>query len=305
MAAATQHESRPEGWQARLQLGFRADAGRTVLAERRHHGPLTVQRPFYPEGEVCHVYLLHPPGGVVGGDVLGIDVTLGHGAKALITTPGATKFYRSAGPRARQVQRLIVEDGARMEWLPQENICFPGAEVQLETRVELHGDARLALWEIQCLGRPVINEVFADGHLDSRLSVTRDGQPLFDERLRVDAESRTRLSLMAGLAVSGTLLISGAGESEVAACRDLLFVDGTDYAAASLIDDVVVVRYLGNSTERARRLFTDVWQKLRADTLGSETFVLSRPVQSRARSSVAGSCVNRTSRCLCQAGSCR
>jgi urease accessory protein len=73
---------------------------------------------------------------------------------------------------------------------------------------------------------------------------------------------------MAGLAVGGTLLITDAGEAEVVACRDLLFASGTDYAGASLIEDILVVRYLGNSTERARRLFTGVWQKLRADTLG-------------------------------------
>lgn len=268
MTAATQHSPGSDGWTAGLHLGFRADAERTVLAERRRHGPLAVQRPFYPEGEVCHVYLLHPPGGVVGGDTLAIDVQIGPRAKTLVTTPGAAKFYRSAGPRARQTQMITVRDGGRLEWLPQENIFFPGAEVELETRVELQGDARLALWEIQCLGRPVIGEGFDSGRIDSRLNVSRDGRPLLMERLRVDADNRARLSLMAGLAVGGTLLISHAGEAEVLACRDLLFTDGQDYAGASLIEDLLVVRYLGDSTERARRLFTDVWQTLRAATLG-------------------------------------
>jgi len=268
LAAATEQQPRSEGWQAGLRLGFRSGPHRTVLAERQRHGPLAVQRPFYPEGEVCHVYLLHPPGGVVGGDSLAIDVQVGAGAKTLVTTPGATKFYRSAGPRARQTQVITVQDEARLEWLPQENIFFPGAEVELDTRVELMGDARLALWEIQCLGRPVISEGFDRGRVDSRLSVNRDGKPLLLERLRVDPDNRSRLSLMAGLSVGGTLLISHAGEAEVAACRDLLFADGPDYAGASLIEDILVVRYLGDSTERARRLFTDIWQKLRADTLG-------------------------------------
>ena len=268
MVAAAEYRPRIDGWQAGLRLGFRAGSHRTVLAERQHHGPLAVQRPFYPEGEVCHVYLLHPPGGVVGGDSLAIDVQLEQGAQALVTTPGATKFYRSAGARARQTQTITVHDGARLEWLPQENIFFPGAEVELETRVELMGNARLALWEIQCLGRPVIGEGFDSGHIDSRLSISRDGRPLISERLRVDAKNRARLSLMAGLAVGGTLLITDAGEAVVVACRDLLFAGGTDHAGASLIEDILVVRYLGNSTERARRLFTGIWQKLRADTLG-------------------------------------
>lgn len=268
MGTLAENSRRDEGWQAGLRLGFRAGPRRTVLAERQRHGPLAVQRPFYPEGEVCHVYLLHPPGGVVGGDSLSIDVQIGPDAKTLVTTPGATKFYRSAGPLARQTQLITVQGGARLEWLPQENIFFPGAEVELATRVELQGDARLALWEIQCLGRPVIGEGFDSGHIDSRLSVSRDGEPLLMERLRVDPDNRSRLSLMAGLSVGGTLLISHAGEPEVAACRDLLFAGGPDYAGATLIEDILVVRYLGDSTERARRLFTDIWQKLRATTLG-------------------------------------
>ena len=268
MEAAAKQYLRSEGWQAGLRLGFRAGPPRTVLAERQRHGPLAVQRAFYPEGDICHVYLLHPPGGVVGGDQLNIDVRLGRGASSLVTTPGATKFYRSAGPLARQIQTITMQSGARLEWLPQENIFFPGAEVALETRIELHGDARLALWEIQCLGRPVIGEGFESGHIDSRLSVSRDGLPLIRERLRVDADKRASLSLMAGLAVSGTLLISNADGAQVEACRELLFAGGTDYAGASLIEDILVVRYLGNSSERARRLFTDIWQTLRADTLG-------------------------------------
>ena len=268
MDAATQTLRRTQGWQASLHLGFRPQARRTVLAERRRLGPLAVQRPFYPEGGICHVYLLHPPGGVVGGDTLDIDVHVRSGAHALVTTPGATKFYRSGGPCARQDQHLIVAPGASLEWLPQENIFFPGAQATLQTNVELQGDARLALWEIHCLGRPTIDEVFESGRIDSRTAIVRDGVPLVLDRLRVSADNRSRLSLMAGLPVGGTLYLSHAGEDEVEACRDLLLVEGPDYAGATLIDDILVVRYLGRSTERARRLFNAVWQLLRPSTLG-------------------------------------
>ncbi len=54
------------GWKANLSLEFKATALRTVISKREHKGPLAIQRPFYPEDDVCHVYLLHPPGGVVG-----------------------------------------------------------------------------------------------------------------------------------------------------------------------------------------------------------------------------------------------
>jgi urease accessory protein len=251
------------GWHAGIRLGLALRGGRTVLAERARHGPLSVQRPFYPEGGVCHVYLLHPPGGVVGGDVLDIEVGLESGARALVTTPGATKFYRSGGSRALQSQHLRLAGDAVLEWLPQETICFPGAEVRLSTVVELHGSARLAMWDILCLGRPVIEEPFDQGSIDSRLVIERDGVPLLIDRLRVRPDNRDRLSLMAGLPVAGTLVISGAGEEEVTACRDLLLAEAGDYAGATLVEDLLIVRYLGGSTERARRMFTRVWQALR------------------------------------------
>src|SRR5688572_31489418 len=107
-------------WHARLELGFRNAGARTVLAHRRHVGPLVVQRPFYPEGGTCHVYLVHPPGGLVGGDQVALAVEVQPHAHALITTPAATRFYRAGPhPAARLQQELRVHDGA-LEWLPQE-----------------------------------------------------------------------------------------------------------------------------------------------------------------------------------------
>jgi urease accessory protein len=259
-----------KGWQARLALGFRAQARRTVLAERAHHGPLSVQRPFYPEGPVCHVYLLHPPGGVVGGDRLAIDVDAGIGSQALITTPGATKFYRSASAVASQCQRLRVRTGASLEWFPQENILFPGAEVSLATHIELEDDARLAFWEIHCLGRPVIDEPFDAGRLDSRLAVYRDGRPLLLERLRVAGQRGTRRAQLAGHPVTATLLLARADTADRDLARSLLPELGDGYTGITLIEDLLVVRYLGRSTEQARGLLGAVWSALRPAMLGIE-----------------------------------
>lgn len=258
------------GWQASLKLGFRVAGRRTVLAERQRRGPLGVQRAFYPEGPVCHVYLLHPPGGVVGGDSLTVDVTVAAEAHALITTPGATKFYRSAALTARQSQCLTVGADAVLEWLPQENIFFPGADVALATEVHLERGARLAMWEVHCLGRPVIDEGFDAGGLDSRLSVFRDGQPRLSERLRLSPENRQRRAQMAGFPVTATLLISHAGSIELDAARALLPIDESSHTAATLIDDFLLVRYLGASTEQARDAFSAVWQSLRPATIGRE-----------------------------------
>ncbi len=259
----TEAVSEDAGWSAFLNLGFRPSPDKTVLAKRERFGPLAVQRPFYPEGEVCHVYLLHPPGGVAGGDQLQIDAELASASRALVTTPGATKFYRSGGAVAHQTQHLRVADAASLEWMPQENIFFPGAQVGMRTRVDLQGSARLGLWEIHCLGRPVIQEDFDDGNLDSRLEIRRDGRPMLMERLRVDPNSRLRSSLLGGQPVNGTAVFSHADSSLLGLVRERIDAVAIKIAGATLIEDLLVVRYLGDSTEQARKLFTDIWSVLR------------------------------------------
>src|SRR2546423_14099799 len=113
-------------WKARLSLSFARDGNRSVLAERSHEGPLVVQKPLYPEGDaVCHAIVVHPPGGIAGGDELRLDVSAAAGAHALLTTPGAGKWYRSAGAQAKQLLSFSLQ--GTLEWLPRETIVFDGA----------------------------------------------------------------------------------------------------------------------------------------------------------------------------------
>jgi len=251
------------GWYAKLHLGFKQRPGKTVLTERTRQGPLAVQRSFYPEGDLCHVYLLHPPGGVAGGDQLDISIHVAEQASALITTPGATKFYRSVGTTARQHQQLTVEDGC-LEWLPQENIIFPGARAELSTRVDLHGDARFIGWEINCLGRPVVDERFNHGSALLAYSLLRDGLPLLHERQVIDSEQA--LTAAAGLRnqpVVGTFYATLADNSLLEKLRNTIPPRDQQSIGLTLVDGLLIARYLGDSTETARRLFIDIWKILR------------------------------------------
>lgn len=256
------------GWKAKLELGYVARPERTVLAHRSRRGPLAVQRAFYPEGPVCHSYILHPPGGVVGGDELLVDVSVGANAHALITTPGATKFYRSLGAFAQQIQRFTVASKACLEWLPQETIFFPGANAGLSTHIDLAADAAYIGWEVHCLGRPTNDKTFDSGQLLFSVNLKRDGQALYKERLAV--EGGRDLNMLAGLngcAVTATLLALPASLETLQLarrhCQDYTDNHSDGFAAPTLLDDVLVVRYLGNSTEQAHRLFRKIWLSIR------------------------------------------
>ena len=148
-----------------------------MLTSARHVGPLTVQRPFYPEDDVCHLYLLHPPGGIVGGDELTISATLATDSHALITQPGAGKFYRSRGPQAQLRQDFYLAPQATLEWLPQDTILFPGANANIQSVFHLAQESRLLAWDLLCLGRPVMQETFSHGTLRNRLEETCTPSP--------------------------------------------------------------------------------------------------------------------------------
>lgn len=262
-------ESSDDAWRARLELGFATRAGRSLLISRRHHGPLRVQRPFYPEGgEVCHVYVLHPPGGVVGGDELAIEIAIEAGTHAVLTTPAAGKFYRSGGLTAQQTQRLRVASGATLEWLPQEGIVFDGARAEVATQVELAAGARFIGWEIVCLGRPAAAERFRRGALRQRFELWREGLPLYIERARYE-DGAAALDApwgLAGAAVSGTLLCVHDDAALAEQLRAAVVPDAGLFAATQL-DGVLVCRYLGAHVDEARRCFEQAWALLRPAVL--------------------------------------
>ena len=259
------------GWAAELELGFEVVAGRTALVHKLHRGPLTVQRPFYPEGDVAHVYLLHPPGGIVAGDQLLVQASVAPGARALLTTPAATKFYRSEGRVAEQRQLLRVSGGASLEWLPQETIVFGSAQARTATRVELEPGGAFCGWEIVCLGRAASGDHFEAGRLAQAFEIWEGGRPLWVERSQFDAQQPVRRAAwgLAGQRVFGTFAFVGVSAPAVAAARAAVEFDAArELFAVTQTRSVIVCRYLGDSTERARQVFTLAWAALRPILLG-------------------------------------
>jgi len=267
-------------WYARLELQFQQSQRACRLSRCRHQGPLYVQKPFYPEGrDLAHVYVLHPPGGLVSGDCLQIDVDVTAKAHALITTPGAGRIYRARQDRTLQQQHinLKVAEGASLEWLPLETIVYRDANAKLSTQVDLADNSHFIGWEITSLGLPASGIKFDQGQLQQRLQINRNGQPVVIESQQLTESTQAIFNAVAGLQakpVTGVLLagpFSSAALSEqvMTQCRQLLTLeDSSCLAAISQVGDFVIARYIGSCSAQCRQLFIAVWSLLRPELLG-------------------------------------
>lgn len=261
---------------ASIFLAFDKEAGRSRLALRKHFGQLYVQKPFYPEGpEVCHIVLVHPPGGVVGGDRLEIANHVGADAHVQVTTPGAAKWYRSNGRVSYQNVTLDVKTGGVMEWLPQETIFFDDAQVELVQNVNLEKKATYVGCEIFCFGRTAHGESFNSGRIRQKISIRRDHKLIWYEQLNLLGGDKAMRSshVLANKTVCATLLAvndsSHSSELINALRNQVADVDnGAGILGVSQVRSVIVARYLGNSSEVARDVMLKLWGVLRPALLG-------------------------------------
>jgi urease accessory protein len=248
----------------RLERGSR-------IARLCHSGPLRIQRPFHPEGrERPHVYLLHPPGGLVSADRLDIRIGVEEGAAVLVTAPGATKAYRSSGESASQSISLSVASGGCMEWLPHETIAFGGARLGMNLDVQLAVDARYFGWEVLALGRPASGDHFRTGRLDLRQTISLDGRPVLRERALWDEgtlEWRHSPAVQRGCSHSA-VVVAWPGSAAVRECASALTVAHGLAAAGGLIDGLFVHRVLAQGLPDLRRHLIALWSALRPQVMG-------------------------------------
>jgi urease accessory protein len=260
-------------WHARLHLAYQQEAARTV-ARFRHDGPLRILQSLYPEGDtVCHNVLVHPPGGLVGGDTLDIDIEAADGSHGLITTPGASRFYRSEGELALQRTRIRLAAGARLEWLPLEAICYSGCQAENRLSIEVAPGAELIGWDVTALGLPNANQPFERGTYLQHIEVPG----VWLERGRIDAADHRLLQSPIGLGGHRCMasLFFVAGSPVARARRDALLAHARTLLEASPLFDsagatsphpeVVVLRVLAPVVEPAMQLLRQVWQAWRSE----------------------------------------
>ena len=263
------HSSLPS-WKANLQLDFTYRNNKTFLTNKQHHGPLLVQRPFYPEdNKCCHVYIIHPPGGIVGGDALNIQSTLSNNTHALITTPAATKFYRTNGLKAKQVQIINMQEKATLEWLPQETVFFNQTQAETTTRINIKPDSQFIAWEIQCYGFPANQLAFNQGECVQKLEIWQDKTPLLLEANRITGGDKiidAPWGLHSHQAV-GTMVFSCA---QVDSIKELLQTPKFEsvLTAFTHVHDFMIVRALSTYAEEIKNLFIDVWKQIRLSLIG-------------------------------------
>ena len=267
--------SERDRWLAELHLRFARRNERTVLIENRHTGPLIVQKALYPEGrQICHVVIVHPPGGVAGGDELTININLEAGSNAVLTAPAATKWYKAAGRQSRQQVHIRVAEGCALDWLPQENIYFKAAQVESQLTVKIDAGATAIGWEIGLLGRQASAEKWLEGSVRSETSIVDvNSRQLWVERMILDASSEVRKAPqgLAGYNVFGTLWAIGSGK--VAALADELasqlpFEAELRTGVTTIPEGILLVRGLAHDVQRLRQMMIDCWVRLRPHVHG-------------------------------------
>lgn len=266
---------------ASISLVFRKEEGKCRLVARDHFGQLCVQKPFYPEGpEVCHVVIVHPPGGVVGGDRLEIASHVGDAANVQITTPGAAKWYKANGHVSYQNVHLDVKTGGTLEWLPQETIFFDNAQVELDHNVTLAKDSTYVGCEIFCFGRTAFGESFNGGRIRQKVNIRRDDKLIWHEQLNLAGGSMAMKSplVLAGKTVCATLIVVSDTVFSNQLINSLredssMIANGVGHLGVSQLKSVLVARYLGDSSEIARKIMMEIWGALRPALLGRKAEV--------------------------------
>ncbi|MGF1482064.1 MAG: urease accessory protein UreD [Cyanophyceae cyanobacterium] len=268
-----QPQSESLGWQGNLELVYAHRQGKTRPVQALVQAPLKVQRPFYPEGGVCHSVILHTAGGVVGGDRLFQNIHLQSQAQAVLTTAAAGKIYRSNGAQARQTIDIKIDAGACLEWVPQQTIIFNGAKYRQEVRVELSPGGNWLGWEITRFGRSARGEKFLQGDWRSHTEVWQQGKPLWVDRQWLPAGKDTFFSShgLNGQPLVGSLIWIGQPVSPeiVTKARSIwnsLHPQG-EGGVTQTQGQGILCRYRGASVSEVQSWFMAVWQLLRLSFL--------------------------------------
>ena len=270
-------------WQASIKLEFRKDKVKTLMVRNLHYGPLVVQKPFYPE-IACHVYLLHPPGGVASCDHLSVEAKANEHSQVLITTPGATKFYKGENSYSLFEQNFYVEKDASLEYLPAQNIFYKGTHTKVKTTFYLKDNSRFAFRDVSKCGMKDEVRPFENSSLFNTVIVVENGKEKLIETSFIDGQDDLEaLSGNYGCVYTGTYITNKVCEETLDKIRAILDSYKENrafeysqrdapifrfFAAAGVVDNYTVVRFLSSQNEAIEKAIVDIWKLTRLETLG-------------------------------------
>lgn len=270
-------------WQASIRLEFRKDKDKTLMVRNLHYGPLVVQKPFYPE-VACHVYLLHPPGGVASCDHLCVEAKANEHSQVLITTPGATKFYKGENNYSLFEQNFYVENDASLEYLPAQNIFYKGTHTKVKTTFYLKDNSRFAFRDVSKCGMKDEERPFENSSLFNTVTIVENGKEKLIETSFIDGQDDLEaLSGNYGCVYTGTYITNKVCEETLDKIRAILdsYKDNSSfehskrkepnfrfYVAAGVVDNYTVVRFLSSHNEAIEKSIVDIWKLTRLETVG-------------------------------------
>ncbi|MBF7694778.1 urease accessory protein UreD [Acinetobacter rathckeae] len=260
-------------WFARLELGFEFAHERTIMSHRKHFGPVRVQKMLWPEKTgICHAIIVHPPAGIAGGDHLTFNMSANQTAHAVVTTPGAGKWYKTNGKTAHQHIQIEVQDQAIFEWIPQETMLFDGAVAETTTTVNLSEHASFIGWDMLVIGRQARQENFVTGQYCSQFKLHREQQLLVADRLSFQGQDRFLRSYlgMNGHAVMGSLWAVPPKsqrsniqlEQQLELIRELMMRMNVP-VSLTILNDVITARFLGDNVRQCHDAFAGIRARLR------------------------------------------
>jgi urease accessory protein len=273
----TTRETPAQRAQGELILGFKRLGAVTKIDTLFQQGALKARLPRPQDPTLCEAVTLNISGGVAGGDALDTMVTLAPGAQLALASQAAERIYRTPGPAARIRTRLIVQEGARLDYLPQETILFDRFALDRELDIDLQGDAEFVGVETLLFGRQAMGEIVQSGSLRDRIRLRHDGRLVFQDATRLEggiaAQLQRRTVADGARAVAGLIIAGPEAAHKLDSLRAVLNAAPGIVAGASAFDNMIFARLLapdGASLRqclisaleacRERRKLPRVWQ---------------------------------------------
>lgn len=264
-----------------LRLGFERRDGRTILADLRRQAPLLAQRALYWDEEMPElacVMVLTTSGGVLQGDRLWLDIDLGEGAQAQVTTQAATKVQEMDANYGTQLQDIVLAEDAYLEFLPEPLIPYRHSRFVSHSTVRLPSSASLLYAEVLLPGRKYHRggEIFAYDLLSSTLRAARpDGRQLFVEKFVIEPArfDPARVGVMERFHVFGNVVLLTSPDRAERVFDRTAPVWAEDVPLASAVsrlpnDAGLIFKVLGRETEPVRAAVREFCAAAREEVTG-------------------------------------